>query len=150
MVAFAYALSGSRHTAEDLAQESFLVAHDRWDEISRFDQPLAWVRRVVANKSASAVRRRVAEAKALMRLAGRRESVVAPLEARDAEFWRAVRYLPPRQRQAVALHYLFDLAVVDVAATLEISEGAVKAHLHKARGALAKKLHLMEGADRDA
>jgi RNA polymerase sigma-70 factor, ECF subfamily len=145
VVALAYALSGSRHAAEDLAQDAFLAAHRRWSEISRYDLPLGWVRRVVANMSASVVRRRVAEGRALVRLAGRQQTVVAPLDEPDAEFWRAVRSLPLRQAQAVALHYLFDLSVVDVAATLEISEGTVKAHLHKARGELAKKLSLWEG-----
>jgi RNA polymerase sigma-70 factor (ECF subfamily) len=145
VVALAYALSGNRHAAEDLAQDGFLAAHRRWDEISGYDQPLAWVRRVVANMSASLVRRRVAEARALVRFAGRRQTVVAPLEDRDAEYWRAVRSLPLRQAQVVALHYLFDLSVVDVAATLGISEGTVKAHLHKARAALAKKLSVWEG-----
>jgi RNA polymerase sigma-70 factor (ECF subfamily) len=87
----------------------------------------------------------VAEARALVRFAGRRQTVVAPLDERDAEYWRAVRSLPLRQAQAVALHYLFDLSVVDVADTLGISEGTVKAHLHKARAALAKKLSLPEG-----
>jgi RNA polymerase sigma-70 factor (sigma-E family) len=144
VVALAYALSGSRHAAEDLAQDGFLAAHRRWDEISGYDQPLAWVRRVVANMSAKLIRRRVAEAKALMRVAGRRQTVVAPLDEQDAEYWRSVRSLPLRQAQVVALHYLFDLSVVDVASTLGIAEGTVKAHLHKARAALAKKLGLRE------
>ena len=39
VVALAYALSGNRHAAEDLAQDGFLAAHRRWDEISRYDQP---------------------------------------------------------------------------------------------------------------
>ena len=145
VVALAYALSGSRHAAEDLAQDGFLAAHRRWDEISGYDQPLAWVRRVVANMSASLARRRVAEARALVRFAGRRQTAVAQLDERDSEYWRAVRSLPLRQAQVVALHYLFDLSVVDVAATLDIAEGTVKAHLHKARAALAKKLGLWEG-----
>lgn len=147
VVALAFALSGSRHAAEDIAQDSFLAAHRRWEEIGRHDQPLAWLRRVVANKSASAIRRRVAEARALTRLAGRSRSVIAPLEEHDAVFWRAVRALPVRQRHVVALHYLFDLSVVDVAATLDISDGAVKAHLHKARASLARRLSLREGDD---
>jgi RNA polymerase sigma-70 factor (ECF subfamily) len=33
----------------------------------------------------------------------------------------------------VALYYLDDLTVAEVAATMELSEGAVKYHLHQAR-----------------
>src|SRR5918997_6471179 len=68
VVGLAYALSGSRWGAEDLAQEAFLAAHRDWDRISTYEQSGAWVRRVVANLSVSAFRRRIAEAKALARL----------------------------------------------------------------------------------
>lgn len=144
VVALAYALSGSRHAAEDLAQEGFIAAHRRWEEISGYDKPQAWVRRVVANLSASLVRRRVAESKALLRLAARRQAPLPTLGEEDSDYWRAVRSLPKRQAQAVALHYLFDLSVADVAHTLDVAEGTVKAHLHKARAALAAKLGLPE------
>jgi DNA-directed RNA polymerase specialized sigma24 family protein len=69
VVGLAYALSGSRWGAEDLAQEAFLAAHRQWDRIGSYDQPGAWVRRVVANLSVSSFRRRAAEAKALARFA---------------------------------------------------------------------------------
>ena len=68
VVGLAYALSGSRWLAEDLAQEAFLAAHRNWPRVSAYDQPGAWVRRVVANLSVSAFRRRMVEAKALVRL----------------------------------------------------------------------------------
>ncbi|MDP9219733.1 MAG: ECF-type sigma factor, partial [Actinomycetota bacterium] len=51
----------------------------------------------------------------------------------------AVRSLPRRQAQVVALFYLYDLSVADVAATLELSEGSVKTHLSRARAALAER-----------
>jgi DNA-directed RNA polymerase specialized sigma24 family protein len=44
VVRLAYALSGSRLAAEDIAQEAFLVAFRDWERIR---QPLAWVRKVV-------------------------------------------------------------------------------------------------------
>lgn len=141
VVALAYGLSGSRSGAEELAQEAFLEAHRAWDRIAAYDDPAAWVRRVVVNRSVSQVRRRVAEAKALTRVMGRRE-LPAVLDEPDAEFWRAVRRLPRRQAQAVALHYLDDLSVADVAAVLEISPDTVKVHLHRGRQALAASLGL--------
>ena len=42
----------------------------------------------------------------------------------------------------VALHYVFDLSVADVARTLEISEGSVKVHLSRARQTLARSMGL--------
>lgn len=149
VVGLAYALSGSRAGAEDLAQEAFLAAHRNWSRISEYDKPEAWVRRVVANMSVSFIRRRVVEAKGLARLArlaSRREPALPELEAEDAEFWAAVRSLPKRQAQVVALHYLEDLPVTRIAEILDVAEGTVKAHLHAARGALAAKLDLEEGS----
>ena len=63
VVGLAFALSGSRWLAEDLAQEAFLAAHRNWPRVSAYDQPGAWVRRVVANLSVSAFRRGMVEAK---------------------------------------------------------------------------------------
>ena len=51
-------------------------------------------------------------------------------EPTDEEFWSAVRTLPRRQAQVVALHYLYDLSVTDVALTLEMSQGTTKTHRH--------------------
>ncbi len=141
VVGLAYALCGSRSGAEDLAQEAFLASHRNWQRIGRYDQPGAWVRRVVANLSVSAVRRRVAEAKALARLAAFGERTEVPdLAAGDPEFWAAVRSLPRRQAQVVALFYLEDRAVADVAVILDMSPGTVKRHLHDGRRALARRL----------
>ena len=53
MIGLAYALSGSRAAAEDLAQEAFLAAHKSWDKVGGYEKPEAWVRRVVANMSVS-------------------------------------------------------------------------------------------------
>jgi RNA polymerase sigma-70 factor, ECF subfamily len=144
VMALAYALSGNRWAAEDLAQEAFLAAHRNWDRIAGFEQPGAWVRRVVANQSVSAVRRRIAEAKALGRYALRQVPTAGDLPAESADFWRAVRSLPRRQAQVVALHYLEDRAIADVAHILGMAPGTVKKHLHHGRRALAHRLELQE------
>jgi RNA polymerase sigma-70 factor (ECF subfamily) len=144
VVGLAYALSGSRWLAEDLAQEAFLAAHRNWPRISAYDQPGAWVRRVVANLSVSAFRRRMVEAKALVRLGRGERHEQAELPPEDAEFWEAVRSLPRRQSQVVALHYLDDLPVAEVAAILDMAPGTVKKHLFDGRRELARRLHTEE------
>ena len=138
-VALAYGLSGSRSAAEELAQEAFLAAHRRWDEIGAYDDPSAWLRRVVVNRSVSLLRRRLAEGLALARLGARRE-LPAALPESDESVWRAVRALPRRQAQVVALHYIDDRSVAAIAAILGCAEGTVKAHLHQARQSLSRTL----------
>jgi RNA polymerase sigma-70 factor (ECF subfamily) len=143
VVGLAYALSGSRWVAEDLAQEAFIAAHRNWTRISTYDRPGAWVRRVVANLSVSAFRRRVAEAKALARIAFG-QAAMPDLAAADPEFWAAIRALPRRQAQVVALHYLEDRSIADIAEILAVTHGTVKRHLHDGRRSLARRLRSEE------
>jgi RNA polymerase sigma factor (sigma-70 family) len=141
--ALAYALSGSRWAAEDIAQDAFVVAHRQWGRIGGYDDPGAWVRRVAANLAVSGVRRRLAEARALTRLAARQqEPPYAALAEQDGDFWRAVRRLPRRQAQVVALVALGELSTAEVAATLGCSQRMVQVHLQKARVTLTQRLGL--------
>jgi RNA polymerase sigma-70 factor (ECF subfamily) len=146
VIGLAYALSGSRSAAEDLAQEAFLAAHKQWDRVGSYEKPQAWVRRVVANMSVSLFRRTMREAKALAKLRGS-ESYLPELPAEDVEFWRQVRALPKRQAQAIALHYLEDRSVAEIAEILECAENTVKVHLHKGRARLADRLGLAGGGE---
>lgn len=140
VLAVATALSGNRWAAEDLTQEAFLAAHTDWDRLSRYEQPAAWVRRVVANKAVSTFRRRQAEARALTRWWLLDRTEVPDLSGIDPDFWRAVRSLPKRQAQVITLFYLEDLAVDDVANVLDVSPGTVKQHLHRGRETLARAM----------
>lgn len=142
LVAFALALSGSRTAAEDLAQDALMAAHKQWERVSVMERPDAWVRRVASNMAVSQYRRRVAELKAVTRLAGRREDVIEPMEPRDEEFWKTVRSLPTNQATAVTLHYLEDRSVADIAEVLDCSPSTAKVHLHRGRRALAERLGL--------
>lgn len=139
VVGLAYVLSGSRIAAEDIAQDAFLAAHRQWERIGRYDKPEAWVRRVVSNLSVSLFRTRMREAAALARLKPKAH-YLPELPLHDAEFWKTVRSLPRRQAQSIALFYVEDLAVKDIAEILECSEATVRVHLHKGRRNLADKL----------
>ena len=147
VVALAHVLSGSRAGAEDIAQEAFLRAYRDWDRVGSYEHQAAWVRRVAANLATSGLRRRLVEARALGRLAARREPALDVLPADNADFWRAVRALPQRQAQAVALYYLEDLSIQQTARILDCAEGTVRAHLARAREALARRLGLDAGEE---
>jgi RNA polymerase sigma-70 factor, ECF subfamily len=139
IIALAYALTGSPSAAEELAQEAFLTAYRAWGRISEYDDPAAWVRRVVVNRSVSAVRRTRAEGRALTRLHTRR-TLSIELEPHDAEFWSQVRALPRRQAQVIVLHYIDDSSIDEIAMVLSIAPGTVKATLSQARRSLADSL----------
>lgn len=140
VVALAFVLCGRRSVAEECAQDAFVAAFRHWERIASYDDAAAWVRRVAANLATSVLRRRAREARALGRLMLRRERPAEILPF-DEDFWAAVRALPRRQAQCVALHYLEDRPVVEVAAVLDIAPATVRVHLHDARRALATALH---------
>jgi len=139
LLTLAAALAGAA-AADDVAQETMLAAFRRWDVVCRLDAPVAWVRRVCVNQAVSARRRRTAEARAVLRLGGRRHPDV-PAPEMDG-FWGLVRALPRRQAQVVALTYVYGLPVAEVAATLGVSTGTVKTHLFRARTTLSRQLGL--------
>lgn len=146
LVAVLTALTGNKVLAEDLAQESMVRAHQRWERVSRYDIPAAWVRRVAINLASNGRARRRSEKRALVRLAGERPTWEVQIGRDDGpdDFWATVRQLPSRQAAAIALHYLEDRSVADVAEILGCAEGTAKAHLHKGRQNLAKLLDLSE------
>lgn len=141
----AYTLTGSWSAAEDVAQEAFVRAYRDWERVGGMERPDSWVRTVAVNIATSRGRRLAAEARALTRLRHRRQADHHDPIPEDAEaFWHAVRRLPRRQAQAVALRYHSDLSVTDVAAAMGCAEGTAKAHLHAARHSLAAALGTRE------
>jgi RNA polymerase sigma-70 factor (ECF subfamily) len=81
----------------------------------------------------------VAEAKALARIAFG-QAAMPDLAAGDPEFWAAIRSLPRRQAQVVALYYLEDRSIAEIAEILAVTNGTVKRHLHDGRRSLARRL----------
>ncbi|WP_249998778.1 SigE family RNA polymerase sigma factor [Actinoplanes sp. M2I2] len=140
VVLYLYAAGGDRAEAQDLAQEAFARAWQHWPRVARYDDPEAWVRtvawRLMANRWRG-LRRRVA---ALTRLGPPPEAAVGPSPDRVAVI-EALQRLPKPQRQVVALHYLLDMSVNDIAATTGAPAGTVKAQLSRARATLAGLLN---------
>jgi RNA polymerase sigma factor (sigma-70 family) len=144
LVALAYALTGFREGAEDLAQDAFLVAFRRWEQVAQLDRPEAWVRRTCANLATSWRRRKGAEFRAMARLGSRRGDDTPTRDAGamddDEVFWAHVRRLPRRQAQCIALRYVYSCPVAEIAETLECTEGSVKQHLARAKARLQADL----------
>ncbi|MGB8862274.1 MAG: SigE family RNA polymerase sigma factor [Ilumatobacteraceae bacterium] len=143
-LALAFALTGNWGDAEDLVQDAFGAAHRRWAQVSAYDDPAAWVRRIVLNRSVSRWRRLQREALAVVRLGSRIGAGRDDTDPVDPAFWAAVGRLPPKQARAVALFYIDDLSVEQIAGELGCSAGSVKTHLSRARAALARQLAMQQ------
>ncbi len=128
---------GSLDEARDLTQEAFVRAWQRWDRISRYEDPAAWIRRVAWNLATSRLRRlRVA---LRHHRAARAEAVPGPGE-HGVAIRDALAALPDGQRRAVVLHYLVGLPVAEVAGICRVREGTVRTWLYRARQTLATSL----------
>jgi RNA polymerase sigma-70 factor (ECF subfamily) len=140
VVGLVYGLTGSRWVAEDLAQEAFLRAHRDWAHVGDMVSPDGWVRRVALNLARSRWRRLRSETMARLRMTVLADTSNPGPDSESEAFWGEVRSLPSRQAQAVALHYVEDLSVADVAEILGVAEGTVKALLHQGRERLRRQL----------
>jgi RNA polymerase sigma-70 factor (ECF subfamily) len=141
-LSLAHALTGNWGDAEDLVQDAYTAAAKKWPQLSTYDDPSAWVRRLVLNRSVSRWRRLQREALAVVRLGARTDDQVDTTVPVDPEFWAAVRRLPAQQARVVALFYVDDLSVEQIARTLGCSDGTVKTHLSRARATLARDLQM--------
>jgi RNA polymerase sigma factor (sigma-70 family) len=145
MTALAYATSHSRLAAEDIAQEAFEAAFRDWERIGRLDNPATWVRRVVINRSVSAIRRRVSAARAMARVGGRVDRIsLLPLLEETEHIWAAVKRLPKRQRQAIALRYVDELSLCEIGEVMDCSTATVNTHLRRGREALSRERTIQE------
>ncbi|MEW9533924.1 sigma-70 family RNA polymerase sigma factor [Microbispora sp. NPDC049125] len=125
------AATGDRQLAEDLVAEAFTRAWMSWRKVSLHPSPRAWIVRVALNTRVSWWRRRRNEVALTDR------EVVEPAEAGvDPALLLALRRLPRRQREVVALRVFLDLDTDTVARTLGIAPGTVSAHLSRAVAAL--------------
>lgn len=142
LVVLAAAVLGQRAGAEDVAQETMLDAYRRWARIGAYDAPRAWTRKVVVQRGMKVAKKRSNERDAHLRAVGPAGSTSSSsgTEVVESDLLVHLRQLPPQQRAAVALHYLEDLSVRDIADVLGVAEGTVKAHLSKGRAALGAAL----------
>jgi len=134
---------GSTEAAADAVQDAFVQASRHWARVRTYDDPAMWLRRVAVNRALNQRRGRRRHDAALPRLAPGRGTADDLLPAVD--FDAALRRLPRQQRAVVALFYVADLPVAEVAEILGIAEGTVKSHLHDARRALAPQLEVNDG-----
>jgi RNA polymerase sigma-70 factor, ECF subfamily len=134
-----YAYFGDRQEAQDVVQEAFCRALARWSKLVRYDDPVAWVRRVAWNLATSRWRRTRTALRVLQRQRPDRGQVAGPEPDRVA-LVAALATLPPAQRRVIVLHYLADLPITEIADREGVAPGTVKSWLHRGRTALAAQL----------
>jgi RNA polymerase sigma-70 factor (ECF subfamily) len=131
---------GDLDRARELVDEAFARAWASWRKVGRHPAPRAWIVRTALNAGVSAWRRRRREVP-LSTAACPANATAGGLVDRD--IMAALRRLPERQRQVIALRLFLDLDTAGTAEVLGIAPGTVTAHLARAiatlRGELAAR-----------
>jgi RNA polymerase sigma-70 factor (ECF subfamily) len=140
------AYTGDLGQAQDLVQDAFCRALSRWEKVSGYEDPVAWVRRVAWNLANSRWRR-VRTARTYARL-HRDEHAAGPSPDRVA-LDAALAMLPQVLRRAVVMHYLADMSVTEIATHEGVPEGTIKSRLHRGRTAMAAQLNDSGQEERD-
>ncbi|MEV3856011.1 sigma-70 family RNA polymerase sigma factor [Streptomyces sp. NPDC050095] len=120
---------GDRQLAEDLVAEAYARAWASWAKVARHPAPRAWIVRTALNTRVSWWRRRRRE----IVVDGVPEAAaVEPPRGLDPGLLAALRELPRRQREVIALRVFLDLDTRATAKALGIAEGTVTAHMSRA------------------
>ncbi|MCS0601203.1 SigE family RNA polymerase sigma factor [Streptomyces sp. LP11] len=117
-------------SCEDVVQEAFIRVHSARRRVRDPEKTLAYLRQTVVNLSRSTLRRRILGLKLLSKpmpdMASAEEGAYDQLERRD--LIKAMKGLQRRQREVLVLRYFADMTEAQVAESLGISLGSVKAY----------------------
>ena len=138
LVRLAWLLVQDITTAEDVVQDSFVAMYTAWRRLRDSDRALAYLRHSVVDRSRSARRHRAVPGRNAFQPGSDMPSaeLSALLSLEHVAVVRALRSLPVRQREALALKYYGNLSEAQVALAMGVSRGAVKRDMARAIAAL--------------
>ncbi len=132
---------GDRQLAEDLVADAFTKAWMAWPKVRQHPARQAWIVRTALNARVSWWRRHRRE----QPLASHDETAGATQQpALDSSLVAALRRLPVRQRQVIALRVLLDLDTASTARLLGMPSGTVASHLHRGLVALRREVPALD------
>ncbi|MBT3267854.1 sigma-70 family RNA polymerase sigma factor [Candidatus Poribacteria bacterium] len=146
---YAYALLGDGRLAEDTAQEAFIVAWRRLEDVRNAEAFPGWSRRVVRTQCDRLTRGKrlptvTLEAAAQVRSTDARPDVHVEAQETRARVATAVRSLPEAERVATTLYYLDGHTQNEIARFLGIKSAAVSTRLYSARQRLkGRPMHMV-------
>jgi RNA polymerase sigma-70 factor (ECF subfamily) len=141
---------GDRSLAEDLTQDVFVNAYKGIGRLGSADRFEAWLMRIAHNRLRNFWREKSSRPVAAAEASDSALQSVSPLEAESApaseatleadEVLTAAAELTDLQQQVIALRFVAGLTILDTAAVMGRSTGAVKNLQHHALAALRRQL----------
>jgi RNA polymerase sigma-70 factor (sigma-E family) len=138
LVRLAVLLVHDVQTAEEVVQDAFEAMHLASRRLRDSEKALQYLRQTVVNRSRSVLRhRKVVDMHAPKPGPDEPSAEHAALAILErSAVAAALRSLPERQREAIALRYYADFSEADIAKAMGISKGAVKSHTARAMASL--------------
>jgi len=125
-------VTGSRHEAEEIAQDAFLRVFERWDRVGVLEDPTGYLFRVSMNVFRSRYRRASLGLRRELLLAPAATDDLAAVETHD-EVVRLLQGLDPKQRAAVLLTAILDYSAEEAGRMLGIRASSVRSLTTRAR-----------------
>ena len=145
LLAHAHRLLGEAELAADVTQEAWMQILRGIRGLHDTDAFAAWAYRIVTRRCARAIRRRQRQRRGTAALA--REDGPPPADTAGHEnraelevVRAAMQALPSDQRAALALFYIEDMRVAEIAVALDTAPGTIKTRLMHARNTLRARL----------
>ena len=126
-----YLVTGNRHEAEEVTQETFVRACERWHLVVRADNRPGYVYRMAMNAYRSRLRRIARAARKAVR-PDPEPDLFGAVEDRDA-IGRALTDLTEGQREALVLVEWMGMTDAEAGAVLGVSPITVRVRIHRAR-----------------
>lgn len=158
MLHAAYSFLGNREDARDIAQEMFVKAYHSLSGFKGNSAFSTWLYRILANQCKDFLRKKNVRKNLSVSIKREEEEMNAvlpeenipsaqldaleQLESREMGnlIQEAVETLPFQQKSVFTLRYMEGMSLQEIADSLELSEGAVKAHLWQASQKMQKRL----------
>jgi len=137
-------LTGEREAARDVVQEAWLAIVRGLHRLEDPAQFRAWAYRIVRHKCVDWTRRRVTQRKATHAATARADAAPPRPSDEIARLRAAMARLPQEQRAILALRYVDDLSLDEIARVFGIPRGTVKSRLYHARQRLKNVLERIE------
>lgn len=139
---YAFRLTGSVADAEDLTQQTFLIAHKRLDQLRSADSVRSWLFTVLRNAFLKSCQKRVPLVAGQLELS--LESIPddaseTPLVDSD-ELQAALDALPPEFKVVVLMFYFEHRSYREIAEQLSLPTGTVMSRLSRAKSHLRDRL----------
>ena len=155
-VHIAYSFLGNFEDARDIAQEAFVKAYENLGTFKAESRFYTWFYRILVNACKDFLRKKKVrqhlsfwfhqdnngDEEAMLNVADHEKNALEQLENRELgnEITKALEKLPDQQRYSFSLRYLEGLSIEEIAENMDLSTGAVKAHLWQAGQKMQKFL----------